>query len=208
VGVAKDSKSRDLDEAPSPIVYSSLQQWYVPGLTLHVRSSNNPNSLAEPVRNIFAGINANLPFLDPRTMTQHMSASMFRQFFGASMLTLFAALALLIAAVGLYGVLSYVVTQRTGEIAIRIALGATQKDVLALILKEGMRLTLLGLVAGFALSVIAGRLLQSQLLGISARDPVSFLGVVVLLLGTAMGACLVPARRATKVDPMVALRYE
>jgi predicted permease len=208
IGVAKNAKYRDLDEAPAPVIYSSLQQWYAPAVTLHIRSLNQPKSLAEPVRGEFAAINANLPFLDPRTMAEHMRASMFRQFFGASMLSLIAALALLIAAVGLYGVLSYVVTQRTGEIAIRIALGASPKDVLSLVLKEGLGMTIVGLVIGSTLSVAAGKLLQSQLLGIGAFDPLSFASMVVLLLGVALGACFVPARRATKVDPMVALRYE
>jgi predicted permease len=210
VGIAKDGKYRDLDETPAPVVYSSLQQWYVPGVTLHVRASGkaNPKLLSEPVRGVFAVINANLPFLDPRTMAEHMSASMFRQFFGASILSVLAALALLIAAVGLYGVLSYVVTQRTGEIAIRMALGATPKDVLGLVLKEGLGMTIVGLVIGSLLSLAVGRLLQSQLLGVGANDPLSFAGMAVVLLGVAMGACFVPARRATKVDPMIALRYE
>jgi putative ABC transport system permease protein len=141
-------------------------------------------------------------------MTEHLGASTFKQLFGASMLSVFGALALLIAAVGLYGVLSYVVTQRTREIAIRIALGATPKQVMSLILKQGLILTLVGLVVGSGLALTAGRLLQSQLLGVSANDPLTFIGVALLLVGMALLACFIPARRATKVDPLVALRYE
>ena len=188
VGVAKDGQ------------YSAI--------TLHVRTATKPKMLTETARNVFAAINANLPFLDPRTMTEHLGASTFRQSFGASMLSVFGALALLIAAVGLYGVLSYVVTQRTREIAIRIAIGATPKQVMSLILKQGLNLTLVGLVVGSGLALVAGRLLQSQLLGVSPNDPLTFIGVALLLVGMALLACFIPARRATKVDPLVALRYE
>lgn len=208
VGVAKDGKYGYLGEPPTPVVYSSLQQWYAPAVTLHVRTANKPKMLTETARGVFARINANLPFLDPRTMTEHLGASTFGQSFGASMLSAFGALALLIAAVGLYGVLSYVVTQRTHEIAIRIAIGATPRQVMSLILKQGLILTLIGLVVGSGLAMVAGRLLQSQLLGVSASDPLTFIGVALLLVGMALGACFAPARRATKVDPMVALRYE
>lgn len=188
------------------MVYSSLQQWYAPAVTLHVRTANKPKMLSETARGVFARINANLPFLDPRTMTEHLGASTFRQSFGASMLSAFGALALLIAAVGLYGVLSYVVTQRTREIAIRIAIGATPRQVMSLILKQGLILTLIGLVVGSGLAMVAGRLLQSQLLGLA--QAMTFIGVALLLMGMALGACFAPARRATKVDTMVALRYE
>jgi len=208
VGIAKDAKYRDLREAPTPVVYSSLQQWYLPGVTLHIRTANKPKLIAEDVRGLFAAINANLPFLDPRTMTEHISASTFTQSFGGSMSSAFGALALLIAAAGLYGVLSYVVTLRTREIAIRIVIGATPTEVMVLILKQGLTLTLIGLATGAVLALAGGRLLQSQLVGIAATDPLTLFGVAVLLVGVALGACFVPARRATRVDPMVALRYE
>lgn len=208
VGVAKDIKSRDLEETPTPIAYSSLQQWYAWGLTLHVRSEANPKFLIEPVRGIFATVNGNLPVLDPRTLAEHMSASMFRQSFGASMLSLFAALALLIAAVGVYGVLTYIVSQRSREIAIRMALGATSGIVYGLVLKQVLHLVALGTGIGLILGFAARRFLQSQLLGVVGSDPLIFAGVIALLAAVALGACFVPARRAIKVDPMVLLRYE
>jgi putative ABC transport system permease protein len=208
VGVAKDVKVQSLNEAPSPMVYSALQQWYVPGLTLHVRTANKPRALIETLRGEFAALNVNLPVLDPRTMTEHMSASTFTQLFGGSMLSGFGLLALLLAAVGLYGVLSYSVAQRGREIAIRMAVGATPKAVLALVFRQGLKMTITGLIGGAILSLAAGRFLQSQLLGISSTDPLTFIGVTLLLVGVALGACFVPARRAMKIDPMVALRHE
>ncbi|HJQ25196.1 MAG TPA: ABC transporter permease [Blastocatellia bacterium] len=208
IGIARDGKYRDLSETTTPIVYSPLRQWYTAGVTLHVRTANSPRALVEPLRHEFATLNVNLPLLDPRTMTEHMSATTFVQLFGGAMLSGFGLFALLLAGIGLYGVLSYVVAQRSREIAIRIAVGATPKDVLGLVLKQGLALVLTGLVIGAALALAAGRLLQSQLLGISANDPLTFVGVTLLLIGVALGACFVPARRATRVDPMVALRYE
>jgi predicted permease len=208
VGVAKDGKYRELDEPPTPLVYYALRQWYASYVTLHVRTAGRPRALAETVRGSFAAADANLPFLDPRTMAEHMGAATFRQFFGASMLSGFGALALLLVAVGLYGVLSYAVAQRTRELAIRAALGASPKDMTRLVLKQGLTLTGVGLVLGTGLALAAGRLLQSWLLGASAADPLTFVGIPLLLVAVALLACLVPARRATRVDPMVALRYE
>jgi ABC-type antimicrobial peptide transport system permease subunit len=173
-----------------------------------VRTAVPPRTLAEAVRGTFAATDANLPFLDPRTMTEHMGAATFRQLFGASMLSGFGALALLLVAVGLYGVMAYSVAQRTRELAIRMALGAGSKNVLLLVLKQGLLLIGIGLVVGTGLALAAGRLLQGQILGASATDPLTFVGIPLLLFVVALAACLVPARRATRVDPMIALRYE
>jgi predicted permease len=208
VGVAKDSKYRTLDEAPAPVIYWPLQQSYMSGITLHVRTTDPPKMLLETARGVFADINANLPFLEPRTMTEHMSAATFRQSFGAMMLGAFGVLALLIAAVGLYGVLSFAVAQRTKEIAIRMAMGATPRQVMSLVLRQGLFLTLIGIALGSGLALIAGRLLQAQLLGVRASDSLTFVGVTLLLVSMALAASLLPARRATKVDPLVTLRYE
>jgi predicted permease len=208
VGVAKNGKYRELNEAPSPLIYSSLQQWYVPAITLHIRTVNNPKMLTETARSVFAGINANLPILDPRTMTEHMGAATFRQSFGAVTLSTFGVLALLITAVGLYGVLSYFVTQRRKEIAIRMAIGATPTQVMNLVLKQGLLLTLIGIIVGSGFAWIVGRLMQSQVLEVSKSDPLTFIGGVLLLIAMATAASFVPARRATKVDPLVALKYE
>jgi putative ABC transport system permease protein len=208
VGVAKNSKYRDLDEDPYPVVYSSYRQTYAPAFTLQVRTTNEPRLLAEPVRNTMTTLNANLPFLDPRTLLDHIGAATIVQFIGASMLSVFGSLALALAAVGLYGVLSYIVSQRRREIAIRMAIGAAPRDVLWMILKQGLVLTATGSGIGAGLALAAGRLLGSNVPGVAAADPLTF-GVVTLLLGAVAAlACYVPARRATKVDPMAALRSE
>ena len=208
VGVAKDGKYRDLNEPPTPVVYSSLKQWYAPVITLHVRTRNNPKLLTETIRREFTAANGQLPFLDPRTMAEHISASTFVQVVGASMLSGFGILALLLAAVGLYGVLSYVVSLRRRELAIRAALGAAPKDVMNLVIKQGMTLVVIGLAIGAAISFGVARLLQSQLLGVEPTDPLTFATVILLLIGVALVATFIPARRAMKVDPLIALRYE
>lgn len=208
VGVAKDGKYQRLDETPAPLVYYSLRQSYAPSFTLHVRTTGQPRALVETVRAAFTATNSDLPLLDPRTMTEQMGAATFRQSFGASMLSVFASLALLLVALGLYGVLSYTVAQRTRELAIRMALGASARDVLRLVFRQGMTMIGVGLVIGTALALVVGRLLQSQLLGESITDPLTFVAVPALLVVVSLIACLIPARRATKVDPLVALRYE
>ena len=208
VGVAKDSTYNDLGETPYPAVYSALPQRYASAVTLHLRTVNEPKLLTEAVRREFAEVNASLPFLDPRTLAEHISASRFVQFIGASMFSGFGALTLLLAAVGMYGLLSWIVTQRQREYAIRMALGATRGNALRLALGQGLRLTFVGLVIGAGLAFGAGRLLRSQLLGINPNDPLTFVITVLLLAGVASLACSIPAWRATKVDPITALRHE
>ena len=208
IGVAKDGKYRDLNEAPTPVVYSSLKQWYAPVITLHVRTTSNPKLLTETIRRELTATNGQLPFLDPRTMSEHISASTFAQSVGASMLSGFGILALLLAAVGLYGVLSYVVSLRRRELAIRAALGAAPRDVLNLVIKQGMMLVVIGLAIGAAISFAVARLLQNQLLGVEPTDPMTFVTVIILLSAVALVASFIPARRAMKIDPLVALRYE
>jgi ABC-type antimicrobial peptide transport system permease subunit len=208
VGVAKDSKYDDLGETPYPVVYSALSQRYASAITLHLRTVNEPKNLTEVVRRDFSAVNASLPFLDPRTLAEHISASRFVQFIGASMLSGFGALTLLLAAVGIYGLLSWIVTQRQRELAIRMALGATRGNALRLTIGQGLRLTLIGIVIGGGLAFGAGRLLRGQLLDISPNDPLTIVITVLLLTGVAALACSIPAWRATKVDPITALRHE
>jgi predicted permease len=208
IGVVKDSAYNDLGETPYPVIYSSLHQWYTSIITLHVRTATDPKALTEAVRSQFSSVNADLPFLDPRSLTDHISASTFVQFIGASMLTAFGMLALLLSAVGLYGVLSYVVNQRRREIAIRIAIGATPKEILRLILKQGAGLTLLGIAIGVASALAAGQLLRNQLLGVNPADPLTFITVASLLSVIALSACIFPALRASRTDPVAALKTE
>ncbi|HET6850690.1 MAG TPA: FtsX-like permease family protein, partial [Pyrinomonadaceae bacterium] len=148
------------------------------------------------------------PVSNVRTMDQVFAAAISTERFQALMLGLFAALALVLACVGLYGVISYSVAQRTHEIGVRVALGAQPVDVLRLVIRQGMMLTFAGLVIGIAAGLAATRVLSDMLYGVTTTDPLTFVGVPAFLLLVAFVACYIPARRATRIDPLVALRYE
>jgi ABC-type antimicrobial peptide transport system permease subunit len=160
------------------------------------------------VRNEVQSLERNLPVIDVRTMTEQVSSSLFPAKMGAILLAVFGLLALLLASVGIYGVMGYSVARRTREIGIRMALGAGRGDVLRLVLREGMTLVGIGVALGLVGAWFATQLLASFLYGVSVTDPVTFAGIPLLLSGVALVASFVPARRATKVDPLVALRYE
>jgi ABC-type antimicrobial peptide transport system permease subunit len=153
-------------------------------------------------------VNKDIPLANVRTMQEVIANSVEQRRFSMLLLTIFAAVAMLLAAIGLYGVMSYTVAQRTKEIGIRMALGARRPDVLALVVKQGMALVLIGIVAGVLLSLGTTRLISGMLFGITATDPLTFAGVGALLSAVAFLANYLPARRAAKVEPMVALRYE
>jgi len=208
VGVSRDVKGRSLAEAAPATFYRPIQQAFSSRFTLHVRSEGDPRALQQTLRRAFEELDPNLPLAGVRTMAQHMSAASFVQRMGAWLLSSFGALALVLAAVGLYGVLSYSVAQRTREMGVRIAVGASRKDVLALVVGRAMRLTAIGLAAGIVLAAGAGRLLRSQIFGVSPLDPVTFVGAVLLLGAVALLAAWLPARRAARVDPIVALQSE
>jgi ABC-type antimicrobial peptide transport system permease subunit len=175
---------------------------------MYVRTSGDPKLLTETVRRTFASIDPNLPFLDVRTFAEHMGAATFFMKLGAIMLGLFGGLALLLSSMGIYSVIAYSVSQRTRELGIRTALGAARQDILSLVVGEGMVLTGIGLAAGGVLAFGVAMLLRSQLLGVSAADPVTFLSIGALLAGVALIASWIPARRASRTDPMVALRTD
>jgi putative ABC transport system permease protein len=175
---------------------------------LIVRTGNDPMSLATTVQNEIHSIDASLPISSIMTMDRRLSASVSPRQFSMILLALFSAIALALSAVGTYGVVSYFTAQQTREIGIRIALGAQTRDVWRLVLNQSLRLVFTGLGIGLAASLALTNWLKSLLFGVSASDPSTYVVIALLLLGVALTACFVPARRATKVDPMVALRYE
>jgi len=208
VGVIGDVKYDHMAAEMGPNVYLSYRQSGYPGYCVTLRTARNPLALAGAVRAAVAGLSSEVPVYDLLTMEQRIANSTSANKFNTLLLLLFSALAVVLAAVGLYGVLAYSVTQRTREIGIRIALGARTADVLRLIVKQGMRLVVAGAVLGLAGALALTRLLRSLLFGVSSADPLTFAIIPVLLAGVALVACWLPARRAARVDPVEALRFE
>jgi predicted permease len=208
VGVAKDGKYFNISEEPRTFVWTPLAQGYFAGGILMVRTIGDAPSMIPAVRNEVHSLDPNLPIFDVKTLTEHMGLALFPARVAAAVLGVFGIVALMLAAVGIYGVTSYSVAQRTREIGIRMALGAQLGDVLRLILTHGVKLTVLGVSFGLIGAYLATRAITSVLYGVSATDPLTFIFVSLLLTTVALVACYWPARRATKVDPLVALRYE
>lgn len=213
VGIVGNVKHRRLDLQDHPELYiPALQPLFEPGnvpaLYLAVRTLNDPMQVANIVRSEVAAIDRDQPIASLMTMDQRISDSIAPRRFNMFLFGLFAALALVLAAIGIYGIMAFSVAQRTHEIGVRMALGASRSDVLRLILSNGFRLALIGIVVGLAIAFAATRLLSTLLYDVSTTDPAIFLIDALLLAVAALVACYVPARRATQVDPMVALRYE
>jgi predicted permease len=208
IGVARDGKYHSLGEAPYPYIYQPLLQSYDPKMTLVVRTKGEPQSVAAAVREQIRALDANLPVADVKTLRDQLDLSLFPSRVAAWTLGGFGVLALLLAAIGIYGVVSYSVAQRTREIGVRMALGAKEKDVLRLVLGEGLFVVAVGLALGLLLAFAATRVIVGFLYGVGATDPLTFASVPLLLGFIALIASYIPARRATKVDPLVALRYE
>jgi putative ABC transport system permease protein len=206
IGIAGDVRHRALDTAPWPMMYIPSQSlgWS----TLVIRTKIEPTGMAATVRREIAAIDREQPVSNIKPMTEWVADSAATPRYRTVLLSLFAALALLLAAVGLYGVISYTVAQRTHEIGIRMALGASRRDVIRLVLNQGMGLSLVGSGIGLLLAAVFSRILGNLLYGVSARDPLVFIGVATLLTAVALIATYLPARRAKKVDPLVALRYD
>ena len=177
-------------------------------MSLVVRTSVEPLNMVPAVRGQIWAIDKDQPLYNVRTLEQIVAESVARPRFNMLLIGIFAAIAIVLAAVGIYSVMSYSVTQRTHEIGIRLALGAQAGEVLALVIRQGMTVALIGVGLGFGAALLLTRLMSSLLFSVTATDPLVFFAISVILLGVALGACLVPARRAMKVDPMVALRYE
>ncbi|HYY56574.1 MAG TPA: ABC transporter permease [Pyrinomonadaceae bacterium] len=213
VGVVGDVKHYGLDEETKPELYVSYLQPLLPNfnvssLFLAVRTTAEPAGLAAAVRREVAVLDKDQPVADIKTMEERLSESVAPRRFNMLLLAIFAALALILAAVGIYGVMSYSVTQRTHEIGVRMALGAQGSDVLRLVVGQGMILALAGVALGLLGAFALTRVMKTLLFNVSASDPLTFAGVAFVLSAVALLACLIPARRATRVDPMEALRYE
>jgi predicted permease len=208
VGVARTGKYRTLGEEPRPFYYMPLGQEYHGAVTLHVKVASGPRDLLPAVREAIRSIDATVPVFDAKTMDDQLLVALLPSRLAGTLLGAFGVLALVLAAVGIYGVMAYSVAQRTREIGVRMALGAGDRDVLRLLVGEGARLTAVGLVIGLAAAFGGTRFVASFLYGITPTDFVAFASSAGILAGTALLACYIPARRAVRVDPAVALRCE
>ena len=208
VGVVANVRSLELREEPTPELYFASLQDYWPAMSLVVRSNGNTPSLSASVRQIVNEIDKSVPVSNVQMMDHVVSSSITQPRFNLFLLGLFSTVAMLLSAAGIYGVTAYTVAQRTHELGIRIALGAQVSDVLKMILGQGMAVIGIGLAIGLAAAFGLVRLLRSFLFGVGEKDPFTFVAITVLLLLVALLACYIPARRATKVDPLEALRYE
>jgi putative ABC transport system permease protein len=210
VGIVRDVKHQtELGHEYSPELYISYAQLpFLGQMSLVVRTQSAPGSLAKAIQNEVSALDREIVLSDVKTMEQYLGNAVSQPRFSALLFGLFAVIALLLAAIGLYSVMAYTVTQRTHEVGIRMALGAQTGSVLRLMIAQGMKLTLIGIGIGLAGAFALTRLMKSLLFGVTPSDPVTFGLIAALLTIVALVACWVPARRATKVDPMIALRYE
>jgi len=208
IGVARNSKCDSLQETAQPRLYLPLFQNYYHESTLHVRVSGDPQSFAAAVAKTVRELNPDLPIFDVTTLKACTQVASFLGRIAGTMVGAFGLMALLLAAIGIYGVVAYATRQRTREIGIRLALGAQPGRVLQSVLRQGLRLTLAGLTFGLALSLSMTRFLRSRLFGVTTTDSATFACVAILLSLVALAACYIPARRAAKLNPVSALRYE
>jgi predicted permease len=208
VGVVRDNKDRSLGGIPLPTAYVPLAQNHETGMTLYVRTSVSPASFVASIRRMIQELEPNLPVPNIQTMTDTIGTSLYAARLGAWLLGAFGGLALVLAAIGIYGVLSFSVSRRTREMGIRLALGAEARDVFLLVVRDGMLLVGAGIIVGLAGALASGRSLASFLYGVSTTDLPTFAGVTVILTSVALVACVIPAFRAMRVNPIAALRYE
>ena len=208
VGVVGNVKHRDLGAEWTPECYIPFAQLPFDTMTIVARTASNPSVLAMPIAEAVLSVDKDVPTFQARTLEDYLNGTIAIPRFNSFLLGMFAGLALVLTAVGLYGVISYSVAQRTHEIGIRMALGGQPRDMMRLVVGQGLRLALIGVGLGLVAALFFTRFVSSLLFGITPADPISYAGVIFLLLGVVLLACYIPARRAMRVDPMVALRYE
>ncbi|MGH9744387.1 MAG: FtsX-like permease family protein, partial [Candidatus Acidiferrum sp.] len=210
VGIVQDGKYQNVAEDPQSFFYVPLAQRYESFRTLHLRTSVPPESLAEAVETQIHDLAPGLPITQVQTMTQSLQSAngFFFYRFGAQLTAVMGLLGLILAVVGIYSVVSYAAAQRTQEIGIRMAMGAAPRDILKMVLRQGLGVVSIGLALGLVIALAGTRVMGSFFVGIKATDPFTFIAVLLLLTAIALFACWIPAYRATRIDPLVALRHE
>jgi putative ABC transport system permease protein len=209
VGVVADVKYDGLDNRPEPTIYVPYKQalWWR-SMYMVMRTSGDPLSHVAAVRSAVAAIDPQIPLAEVRTMERLIGESVAEPRYRALLLSAFGALALVLASAGIYGVMSYTVNQRRRETGVRLALGATSADVMRLVIRDGMRLAIIGVACGIVLALISTRVLSSMLFGVSPLDPLTFGSMALFLTAVGLLACMLPARRASRTDPMTAIRAD
>lgn len=208
VGVVRNAKYESVGESPKPMAWLTLRRQFVSAPVLHVRTSGDPRATLGAMREVVRSLDPELGLIDPRTLAAHVDSNLVMQRIPVRMLAVLAPLALALAAIGLYAVIAYSLAQRVQEIGVRLTLGATPSGVVRLMIWQGLRVVLAGAAIGWVAALVLGYLLQAKFVGVAFGDPVIYGGVPLLLLAVAALACWLPARRAARVDPMVALRSE
>ncbi|PYJ27577.1 MAG: hypothetical protein DME90_09835 [Verrucomicrobia bacterium] len=208
IGIARNSNAVTLGETPTPMVYWPLKEINDQGITLFVHTTGAPGVMLSQIRGIVRDVDVHIPITYEKTIRDHMSIALWPSWMGAMLLGSLGLLALVLASMGVYGVMAYSVSQRTRELGIRIALGAQSNQILRLVLRQGMLLAAIGLGLGLFAAFGSTRLAATLLYGVNPSDPLIFLAVTSLLAFTAFAACYVPARRALKVNPVTALRFD
>jgi putative ABC transport system permease protein len=208
VGVVANARTQSLAEADVPQIYLNLYQTGAKRLAILLRGHLRTAAIADEVREQVQSLDPTLPVYGAQTLNETVSASLSQRRFSMEMVGLFALTALLLAGLGIYGVISYLVSERTQEIGIRLALGASRSNILSIVLRQGLGLAIAGAAVGLVCALVVSHLMASLLYGVRPTDSLTFAGVAFIFIGVALFACYIPARRAMKVDPMVALRYE